>query len=611
MASADSSLIMRDHLYSLDDRLRRGRPPPLLKSVDEDIIIDEESVLETTPVIDPASISRCCIERGLFPAVPLFFQYPCGTSKGWSEWVDHELKDLSTCDVLSRAGVLDAIFISKACNIHIEAKMLRHVVRRWNPFHIALTPEDKLKLETLRKGAPTFPSTSLRFSNWIQFFGDVNKNEPCRLAAFISLWLGRFLFCDFSQDCLHERVFPLALAITHGSVLLLAPMFLGHLYRLLDQVQFLERGVAGTMAIETFLNSSFLQVFLWERFRGVEVSPLPYSRAKTLAESNEGSYVPDSLPLICRWSRRMQRKGQNFLGLLDDVESFIFRPYCALSEGFKRIPLYADSDDLVGALVMTAQGRQLRREALLSAACLPLPTLGDDYLEVSREESCSIEKKKQAVKESKKFIPKVAASGPPNPKRDAPFELLPQQQLVASCSNEEVGMVLEASSPLSKSCIPKTQDKGKETLAILKRRSMRIRQTRFASSRKGKGEGSGPKVVVTVDDDEESDENDDMETGISTHEQESIHGASDMNEDLDEDQYYSRDEGTYSDFDTHLEEPDASNMPHAFASDHERHVDIEPVMQTIEGTTGGSSETGLSLLVIAINAMQAVGEVFA
>ncbi|CAL8993072.1 unnamed protein product, partial [Prunus brigantina] len=127
MASADSSLIMRDHLYSLDERLRRGRPPPLLKGVDEDIIIDGESALETTPVIDPASISRCCIERGLFPAVPLFFQYPCGTSKGWSEWVDRELKDPSTCDVLSRAGVLDAIFTSKACDIHIEAKMLRHV----------------------------------------------------------------------------------------------------------------------------------------------------------------------------------------------------------------------------------------------------------------------------------------------------------------------------------------------------------------------------------------------------------------------------------------------------------------------------------------------------
>ncbi|CAL9025139.1 unnamed protein product, partial [Prunus brigantina] len=50
MASADLSLIMRDHLYSLDDRLKRGRPPPLLKSAYEGIIIDGEPAPETAPV---------------------------------------------------------------------------------------------------------------------------------------------------------------------------------------------------------------------------------------------------------------------------------------------------------------------------------------------------------------------------------------------------------------------------------------------------------------------------------------------------------------------------------------------------------------------------------
>ncbi|CAL2277779.1 unnamed protein product [Prunus armeniaca] len=124
MASGNPPFIIRDHLYSIDDRLKRGRPPPLLKGADEDTIIDEEPAPEATPVIDPASISRCCIERGLFPAVPLFFQYPCSTSKGWSEWVDDELKNPSTRDILSRAGVLEAIFVSKACDIHIEVKTL-------------------------------------------------------------------------------------------------------------------------------------------------------------------------------------------------------------------------------------------------------------------------------------------------------------------------------------------------------------------------------------------------------------------------------------------------------------------------------------------------------
>ncbi|PQQ18428.1 uncharacterized protein Pyn_23522 [Prunus yedoensis var. nudiflora] len=184
-------------------------------------------------------------------------------------------------------------------------------------------------------------------------------------------------------DCLHARVFPLALAVARGNIIPLAPMFLGHLYRLLDQIQFLEKGAARTMVVETLLNSNFLQVFLWERFKGIEVCPLPYSKARQSVDFDDGSYLLGRLPLICRWSRRMQRKGQNFLELLDNIESFIFRPYCALSEGFKHIPLYADSNDLIEAPATTARGRRLRREALLSAACLPLPTLGDDHLEVS------------------------------------------------------------------------------------------------------------------------------------------------------------------------------------------------------------------------------------
>ncbi|CAL9000093.1 unnamed protein product [Prunus brigantina] len=125
---------------------------------------------------------------------------------------------------------------------------------------------------------------------------------------------------------------------------------------------------------------------------------------------------------------------------------------------------------------------------------------------------------------------------------------------------------------------------------------MRILETRFANTRKNKGKDSGPKVVVTVDDnsDDGSDGNMAMETGISIHEQESTHNTSGTDEDLDEDQYYGHDEDTYPDFDTNLEEPDASDTPPTLASDHEQRVDIGLVMPIIDDTAGDSLEAGFA-----------------
>ncbi|CAL9001556.1 unnamed protein product, partial [Prunus brigantina] len=124
---------------------------------------------------------------------------------------------------------------------------------------------------------------------------------------------------------------------------------------------------------------------------------------------------------------------------------------------------------------------------------------------------------------------------------------------------------------------------------------MRILQTRFANTRKNKGEDSGSKVVVMVDDDDDDDGSDESgvaETEISTHKQESTHGTSGMDEDLDEDQYYSHDEDTYPDFDTHLEEPNASDTLLELASDRGQRVDIELVVPTVEDTIGDSLEAG-------------------
>ncbi|PQM42180.1 uncharacterized protein Pyn_23293 [Prunus yedoensis var. nudiflora] len=89
--------------------------------------------------------------------------------------------------------------------------------------------------------------------------------------------------------------------------------------------------------------------------------------------------MPDSLPLVCKWFKRMQRKGQNFFGLLDDIKYFLFHPYGTSTETFTFVPFYADVDDTVEVPVVMSQGCRFRRYSLLNAACLPLPTLGDSH----------------------------------------------------------------------------------------------------------------------------------------------------------------------------------------------------------------------------------------
>ncbi|CAL8089891.1 unnamed protein product [Prunus armeniaca] len=425
MKSIGPSSIIRDHLYSMDDKLKRGRPLPLLKSSGEDIVIDGDLVPETAPVVDPASISRCCIEKGLFPTIPLFFQYPCGISKGWSEWVDRELKDPSSCDILNRARVLDATFLSKACDIHIEAKMLCHVVRRWSA-------ETHTFIYSWGEFTPTLEDVANIF---------------------------HFPICG-GQDPFHVMLIP------------------------------------------RFQHFSLPNLMMW----------------------------PTLLELLFYFSRFHAAH-------CDILLSIIVRHACLVSEEKaislsekRNLPFTSKSGEIVGDF------SKLKQKLEKSGSHCTGRSVA--HGKRKREESCIVEKKKQAVKELKKFIHNVAASGPPCSKGNTPTVPLLQQQLAAFGSIKQVREVPEAVF------------------------------SQFASARKGKGENSGPKVVVTIDDDDNgSDKDDAVETGISIHKQESIHDTSGMDEDLDEDHYYSRDEDTYLDPDTHLEKSDASDMPPELVSD--------------------------------------------
>ncbi|CAL8151364.1 unnamed protein product [Prunus armeniaca] len=259
MASTDLPPIMLDHLYSMDDNLKAGGPLLLLEDARENPVVGDEPSPETA--------------HGEFTPT---------------------LEDVANISRLPIYGDR-------------------------SPFNVALTPAERDKLAVLQRGAPTSPSTSLRFSNWIQHFG-----LPAR--ACISLGFGH-------SPRRHHPLSP--------------------------------------------------HVFLWERLKGLDVHSLPHSHAMKLADWGNGSFMPDKLPLVCRWFKRMQRKGHNFLKLLDNIENFVFRPYGTSAETFTFVPFYADVSDTVAVPAAVSQSGRFRKYALLNVAPIPLPILGDNRAEIS------------------------------------------------------------------------------------------------------------------------------------------------------------------------------------------------------------------------------------
>lgn len=92
-----------------------------------------------------------------------------------------------------------------------------------NPFNIVLASEDKKKFKILRKSASNSNNHFLRFNNWIKYFGNAQRRDPCQLAALISIWLEKFVFYDFFQDCLHKRLLTITLSIVRDNAIPLAP----------------------------------------------------------------------------------------------------------------------------------------------------------------------------------------------------------------------------------------------------------------------------------------------------------------------------------------------------------------------------------------------------
>lgn len=91
---------------------------------------EEEPSLDVVPHIDSRLISWCCIENGLFLAVPIHFKFSYGEATGRVDWVHAELGFANKCAALIRANVLGTVFMTKKQVVHLEPELLHHVAER-------------------------------------------------------------------------------------------------------------------------------------------------------------------------------------------------------------------------------------------------------------------------------------------------------------------------------------------------------------------------------------------------------------------------------------------------------------------------------------------------
>ena len=175
--------------------------------------------------------------------------------------MDVELSNKGFIEALQWVGMLKAIVSSRYLSNYRDLFNLRHLVCRWctatHTFFLScdeiimtlgdvanqlllpilgdvdsnaleLSAEEEVMEAELRKGM----SGNAKLSHWVRSFS--KASVAARRATFVMFWLCKFIFGSHPYYAIKPLYFRLAIKISAGVSLLLAPMFLGYLYVQLD-----------------------------------------------------------------------------------------------------------------------------------------------------------------------------------------------------------------------------------------------------------------------------------------------------------------------------------------------------------------------------------------
>lgn len=161
-------------------------------------------------------------------------------------------------------------------------------------------------------------SSQVSHHEWTSRFMGFVAGKPGRQehAAFLALWLSRYVFPAPPHGSVGRRVFPLAVRLAGGARVALAPTVLARIYR---DLRVLKQFAVGAGGVDTWGPFQLLQLWAWEHFESLRPpkppSALSQGKARSMRWDNLG-HQPRSLASVRT--------------VLESPGEFRWRPYAAI-----------------------------------------------------------------------------------------------------------------------------------------------------------------------------------------------------------------------------------------------------------------------------------------
>ncbi|KAJ0458303.1 putative aminotransferase-like, plant mobile domain-containing protein [Helianthus annuus] len=209
-----------------------------------------------------------------------------------------------------------------------------------NDGSVALIPDLAGKVEKMnrfRSELVRSKSKKASHSKWMQMF--MKKTNEQEHVGFLALWLSRFGFPSGDQDSVGKHVIPIAVRLSQGVKLALAPAVLAYIYHNLTKLK--EQCVDSSYSN---LKSSSC-VNLLGPFQLVQI--WVYERFPVVGQKGPNELRP-SEPRLTRW--HVLNSNVSLLLLrshMISLESFIWRPYAVDLQNWKQPLHYQDSEQII------------------------------------------------------------------------------------------------------------------------------------------------------------------------------------------------------------------------------------------------------------------------